>query len=446
MCLPWCCRLASIDWGAPLRSAPQTPPTNRFWLWFRLGLLSICLAPSLGAVGVAIPFPSLDGLEPAVAAQLDEVGARLRAAQRAGRADAHAYGEAGQHYHAYELLAAAEACYREAERQTPSEFRWPYLLAVLHEQAGRLDEAALAFARALRGPDKFYPAFIRLANVELARGRLEAAAAALAVARQHSPDDAALLAALGQVALAQQQPEEARRLLTAALERQPKATRLRYPLGLALRALGRRDEARTQLEQAGRIGVQPRDPVIEAMQALRRGEGAYLMEGHHAYRAGDYGAALAAYERAVQAGGAQNTTALVNLAAAEQRLGRTEAASGHLEQARAREPDSPVVLYNLGVVLRQQGQDERALPHLQRLVALRPQDAEARFELTLALLALGRLEAALDALEPVTGSAGVRCASLLAALESAAPPVDEALLARLAAARARWESSTACAP
>ncbi len=390
-----------------------------------------------------IPFPSLQGLEPAVATQLEAVGARVRTAP-AGAAGADVYGEAGQHYHAYELLAAAEACYREAERRAPDVFRWPYLLGVLHEQQGRLDDAAAAFERSLRGPDRYYPAYVRLAGVELARGRLEAAEAALQAPRRHAPDDAALLASLGQLALARRQPEEARRFLESALERQPKATRLRYPLGLALRALGRLDEARVQLAQAGRIGVQPRDPVWEATQALRRGAGVYLIEGHQAYRAGDWAGAAAAYERAAQAGGATQAGALVNLAAAEQQLGREDAALAHLEQARALEPDSPAALYNLGVLLRRRGQDLLALPHLRRLVALRPDDDEARAELALALFAGGQRAEALAALEPLASLPAARCAPLQALLTALAADVD--LRARASAARARLSAGSACAP
>jgi tetratricopeptide (TPR) repeat protein len=374
------------------------------------------------------------------------VRAQVEQAQRDGSATATVYGEAGRHYHAYELNAAAEACYRAAGQRAPEDFRWPYLLGLLLEQAGRLDEAAAAFERALRPADKYYPAFIRLAEVELARGRTEAAAAALEAPRAHAPDDPALLAALGQIALLRHQPEEARRLLELALERQPRATRLHYPLGLALRALGRTDEARRHLERTGRIGVQPRDPLAEGVQALRLGENAHLMEGHAAYRAGDFRAAAAAYARAFEASGETSAGALVNLAAAEQRLGRGEAALGHLEQARALDPDGPTLLFNLGLLLRQAGRDAQAVPHLQHLLTRVPQDGEARAELTLALFALGRAAEALDALAPLAQPPRGRCAALLAALARVEAADAPGLRGRAAAESARLRADDRCRP
>lgn len=408
-------------------------------------VLASCVAPlSLAAAAlVPVPFPSLEGLEAPVAAQLADVRTRLEAAARAHTADAALYGLAGQHYQAYDLHAAAEACYRNAEALAPGDFRWPYLLGLSFEQSGRLDEAAAAFTRALAPDDKYYPAFLHLANVELERGRLEAAAAALEAPRRHAPDDAALLAALGQLALAQGRPQDALRDLGAALERQPKATRLHYPLGMAYRALGRLDEARAHLEQAGRIGVQPRDPLLESVQALRRGESSYLIEGHQAYRAGDFSAAATAYARAFEAGGATSAAALVNLAAAEVRLGRANDALGHLQQAQRLEPDSPSVLFNLGTLLAGGSQPAEALVPLRRLLALAPQDDEARLELALAAFAAGDAEQALGALEALGSVPPARCDALAELLRAAA---RGAAAARAARVGERLRAAGPCAP
>jgi tetratricopeptide (TPR) repeat protein len=396
------------------------------------------------AARTPIPFPSLEGMEAPVAAQLGEVRARVEEAERARTADAALYGGAGQRYQAYELHAAAEACYRNAEALAPGDFRWPYLLGVLYEQSSRLDDAAAAYTRALAPADKYYPAFIRLAGVELERGRLEAAAAALEAPRRHAPDDAALLGALGQLALAQGRHADAVRDLGAALERQPKATRLHYPLGMAWRALGRLDEARAHLAQVGRSGVQPRDPLLESVRALRRGESAYLIEGHTAYRAGDFAAAAAAYARAFEAGGSTNTGALVNLAAAEARLGRTSEALDHLEQARRLAPDSPSVLFNLGALLAGAGRPAEALVPLRRLLALAPRDDEARLELALAAFAAGEPPEALDALEPLARVAPARCAALVERLNAAS--AGGTLAARAARTRERLRAAGQCAP
>ena len=102
----------------------------------------------------AVPLPSLDSLEPAVADQLREAQQEFEhAASRAGssRGDlAAAYGTLGQVFHAYEFFEAAEASYANAVRLAPGEARWLHLLAYLYQQIGRLVESADRFLAARR--------------------------------------------------------------------------------------------------------------------------------------------------------------------------------------------------------------------------------------------------------------------------------------------------------
>jgi len=279
-------------------------------------------------------------MEPAVARQLAQVRARLEAGPRS----AALYGEAARHYHAYALVAAAEACYREAERLDPDDFRWPYLLGMLALEDHRSDEAARRLERTLAREDKYYPALVRLSGLYLALGRTAEAVPLIETARRHAPEDPALLGLTGELALAQGRNADAVADLVRALEREPRATRLRYVLGMAYRAQGRLDAARAQLAQAGSVGSKPRDPVLEAVLALRQGESSYMLEGHAAFRAGDFGAAATAYRLALEQGDGASLGPLVNLAAAEARLGRVEAAIGLLRRAQALSPGDPSVL------------------------------------------------------------------------------------------------------
>src|SRR5262245_58545732 len=93
----------------------------------------------------AVPTPRLDGLEPAVARQLEEARGLLgsmagEGAPAATRADV--FGEVGRIYHAYHLAEPAAACYANAEALAPADPRWPHLAGVLHQAEGRTREAA----------------------------------------------------------------------------------------------------------------------------------------------------------------------------------------------------------------------------------------------------------------------------------------------------------------
>ena len=349
------------------------------------------LLASLLQARADVPDVSLEGLDPAVAVQLRNVRHRLDAAQRAGGASAALFGDAGRHYHAYGMIAPAEACYRKAEALAREDYRWPYLLAVVQQEAGRVEEAAASLGRALAA-QRYYPALLRLAALALVLGRPDEAQRWLAPARAHAPTDPALLSVEGEVALAQARPAEAVAALEEALRREPRASRLHHLLGMAYRDLGRADEARAHLAQAGAVGVRAQDPLLDEVRSLRHGESSFMIEGHQAFRAGDFAGAAAAFAGAVEASGGSSVGPLLNLAAAEERLGRLEGALGHLEQARRLEPSHPLVLFNLGTLRARSGRPAEAEPLLAELVKRSPADAEARSEWGLALVALGRLD------------------------------------------------------
>jgi tetratricopeptide (TPR) repeat protein len=358
----------------------------------------------LAATLVAVPDVSLDGLDAVVARQLAEVRRRLESADATagGARGAAGFGEAGRHYHAYDMFAPAEACYRNAAALAPEDFRWPYLLGVLQQDAGRLEEAAASLGRALRGPEPYYPGLLRMAALQLALGRADEAERWLAPARAHAPDDPARLALDGEQALAAGRPEAAAAALEEALQREPRASRLHYLAGMAYRAQGRREDARRELARAGPVGVRARDPLVDGVRALRAGESSFMIEGHQALRAGDFPAAAAAFARALEASGGGSVPALLNLAAAEAQLGRTDDAISRLTKARRLDPAHPAVAYNLGVLLLQAGRAAEAEALLGELARRAPDDTEAHAEWSLALIAQGRLDDAAAALGSLT--------------------------------------------
>ncbi len=338
------------------------------------------------------PSPDLRGLEPAVASQLAEARAALVAlladAKSTPAARSSEWGTLGQLYHAYGLFDAAAVCYREATRLAPAEMQWFYLLG--HAERGRSDLAAAraAFIDALaRAP--YAPAHIALAEIALAEGDSAGAETAAWKALTLAPGDAAALGVLGQAKLSQRDYEAAVEALESALAKAPAASRLRYPLALAYRGKGDEERAKEQLAQVGKAGVRAADPLLDEIDAARRGELAPLLRGRRAASAGDWKAAAEEFRRALAAN-PESVAARVDLGAALASSGDVPGARRELEAALMRDPQNFTARFNLGVLRLGAGDAAGALPHLEMAVAAHPGDAEAQRSLGEALLALGR--------------------------------------------------------
>jgi len=236
----------------------------------------------------AVPFPALDALEPAVAAQLADARAAFAAVAAesgASRSDlGAAYGALGRVFHAYEFFASAEPAYRNAARLQTSEPGWPHLLGYLFQQTGRFDEAADRYAAAVRLRETDRAAALRLADVWLELNRLVEAREQYTSLLPVFP--AAAARGLGEVSLRQRRYREAVEHFSRALERAPRASALHYSLAMAYRGLGRLEDARAQLEQRGPGTTVAADPLVDALPTLIRGERLLVIQGARAMRLG----------------------------------------------------------------------------------------------------------------------------------------------------------------
>lgn len=362
-----------------------------------------------------VPAPSLAGLDPAVAEQLVQAAAAVEAVRHlhedlggpgepplvpedpALRARlAEAYGELGLHYHAYALHALAEPAYENAARLAPEEPRWPHLLGLLLDDAGRLDEAAAAYRRSLELAPGDPALLVHLGEIARLQGDLPAAREAFDAALAASPGMAAARAGLGQVALAEARWREAADHLAAALAAVPEADLLHYPLAMAYRGLGDLEAAEAHLARHGAVGLRPPDPEVDALAAVRTGERLHRVRGRLALRVGRTADAVAAFRSALEANPA-SVEARVDLAAALAANDEPVAASGLLREAIAAAPDNPTARYNLGLLLHHQGDLDAALVHLRRAAELLPEDGEALVALAEALADRGAAAETLDA-------------------------------------------------
>jgi tetratricopeptide (TPR) repeat protein len=377
-----------------------------------LAWASVCVAPVLALQApspavlpparpnlLPVPLPPLDVLESSVADQIREVQrsvTTLLGKPDLGRVEtAEAYGTLGQLYHAYELFDAAEACYKNANRLRPDDFRWSHLLGYLHQQTGRLEDAIGFYDAALIAKPDDYIATLYLGDVYLRLNRRAEARARFQASLDRFP--AAALSRLGDLALVESRYKDAIREFEAALERVPQATRIHYSLAMAHRALGQLDRAEAHLQQVGSGDIRPVDPLVEGLQDLLRGERAHLIQGRLAFQGGQYKDAVDAFSKAVEAA-PESANARINLASAMARLGDTEGAVRELRASLRFDPANLSAHLNLGLLLASQGHYAEAVDHLKQVVDETPDNSEATNVLTRALLRLGRAEEAMAVL------------------------------------------------
>jgi tetratricopeptide (TPR) repeat protein len=426
-----------------------------------------------------LPVPEVDTarMEPAVREQLVAERRALEAALAgpAGAGLAAAYGRCGRAYAAYQLFAAAGACFEDAARLAPGDFRWPYYLGTISQLEGDFEAAAARLGRALTLSPGDPAALLRLGEVELLRGRPAAARDAFARALPLPGAAAAAHFGLGRIALAAGDAAAAASHFEAALAAQPAAAAVRPPLATAYRKLGQLEKARAALAGYGAAGagrVRFPDPLMEEVARGSAGTRQHVALGTAALREGRYAVAAEELKKALAADPG-DAAAWANLglalekqgdrAAAEEsygkaialdpgnaraqyNLGTLLAARGerkegieHLEAAVRLAPDGKDALFNLGAALAEAGEPARALAAFDRLLALAPADAVTRFRRASTLLALARYDEAarefarLVAAEPAAPEprAGEATALLLAGRDADAKSRLEEGLARL---------------
>ena len=159
----------SRRWRARNIKRLPAPRQSRSGALHRLGKLSVLLLllwgpPSAwsseptasgdpGATGearlVAIPQPNLEHMDEATQRALSSARTNLEMRVTEDESTdeqlALLYGDTGLLYQAHQVFAAADACYQNALRLAPGEFRWRYYLAYLYQYTGRLSEAADAY-------------------------------------------------------------------------------------------------------------------------------------------------------------------------------------------------------------------------------------------------------------------------------------------------------------
>lgn len=403
----------------------------------RLGwmLAAFLAAPAAGEPALEpVPRPPAGQVEASVLRQL-ELAYRLIEATRARGGDearAHAYGQLGELYAAYDLWESAAPALRNARRLETGAFRWAYLSGYVDQQRARLETAAESFERALEIEPRHLAAWLRLGEARLDLHQTAAARRAFERALEIDPEAAAAHFGFGRALAQADDPDGAAEHFERALRLQPEATQIHFPLAQVYRRQGRLDQARAQLARHGEGKVSFPDPLVESLTRKAAGGAFHKFVGDQAALAGRYREAVDAYRRAVAAD-AENyfyrkslgltLNQLGDVASAVRQLeaalgllsklpeaqrpaevvevrfslgglamNRDDAASAreHFEAVLAADPGYAPAHLQLGNLAGRAGRLEEALAHFSRVLELQPDDPQALLQRATTLMDLGR--------------------------------------------------------
>ena len=225
---------------------------------------------------VAVPEPEYDRLEPAVRDQLQAARAELDDVLLREHSQTESlgnlFGQQGKLYFAYRFFPGAKACFINARKLEPEDYRWAYYLAsTLRAAADDSRDSRIHLDAALELNPDYLPTYIALSELLVDDKRLDEAEELLQRALELHPINAPALASLGMIAAKRSHHARAIEYLERARRLAPEATSLLYPLGLAYRDQGDTSKARRYLEHAGNASLQLVDPLLDDLRDLMTG-------------------------------------------------------------------------------------------------------------------------------------------------------------------------------
>ncbi len=266
----------------------------------------------------------------------------------------------GRIYHGNAEPALAIAAYERALTLGAEDAPTPYLLALLYEDWGRVDDAVEMLGLALQRDGTYAPAWFHLARTQLDTGDVRTAVAAGRRAVELDASNAAHHTGLGRALRRAGRLDEAVTVLRQAIALDPDHSGAHQLLGLTLRARGLNAEVDTHLNRINRYSTEVvRDPWLQ--EALRH---AASVDAHLAW------------------------------ARAFIEVGKLDAASKLLSKLARANPDHAEVFRRLGEAYARGGKNKLAVRAYARAVDLEPFDVSTRRSLAESLLLTGDLPGA----------------------------------------------------
>lgn len=315
-------------------------------------------------------------------------------AQKASAAElAEAFGTLGAHYHAYQFLESAGACYANARELAPGEFRWAYYLGRVSLASGRLEAATLSLGQAVELRPEEAPAHLALGQALQAASRREEARKAFEAALARDPRSIEALFLLGQIEAEAGELPAAIRHMEQALALQADAGPIERSLAGLLARAGDRVRAAELAQRGSKAAVRSRDPWMQQVTDLASAGRSFVDRGVVAFTEGRFEDAAAAFGQAVAAL-PDDAEAHLNLGSALYRLERLDEAEASYRRALELDPERVLAYFNLGTLLARRGLRDEAHEQYRQALARDPKHLEARFNLANSSLTLGDFEAA----------------------------------------------------
>ena len=310
-------------------------------------------------------------------------------------------GRLGMAYHANGFAEAAIATYGQAAALDPSDFRWPYLRALLEAESGALDAALASLDQALDLDPQRPSAWLWRGTWLLDAGRQADAAVAFRRALEVAVVDAHRVAATSGLARTLLRSDQA---AAAAALLEPVAEEFDHPyprrlLGQAYRRLGRGQEADTAAAQSAEAAaLEWPDAERRAVADQVRGFSGRLSQAEELIDQGRPTAALAILEP-LRAAHPDDRVLLNNLAVAYGRAGRQDAALAVLGHGLDMHSEYHVFHFNIASAYEERGDAQSALRHLDQAIAAQPSFLPAHEEKIALLVAKRRYDDAMAAID-----------------------------------------------
>jgi tetratricopeptide (TPR) repeat protein len=288
------------------------------------------------------------------------------------------YGNLGNLYLAHSLYTSADACYSNAMQLSPDEFPWAYYSAYLAQENGNMEAALSRYKKALELDPDYLPASYRLAQVYSDLNRVDDAYSLFSSLLNEPGFEAAAHNGIGQVYLMKHDYSNAIDHFSRALELAPDASQIHYPLALSLRATGKTELAKQHLQQYGKQAVVIKDPLVDALEALKDPASRHFVAAMTAMIRKDLAKAIAEFEAGLEFQ-PDNTSARTSYARVLYLHGNRNKSRSQLERVIQQDPNKTLAIFLMAVLDDEANKKEEAARLYKRVILLNPSHPGAHF-------------------------------------------------------------------